>query len=149
MNDLEELTLNECLTLLGDGVVGRVAMVTPMGPRILPVNYTMYEDDIIFRTTPDGELSRFAVDSELAFEVDHLDPDHRQGWSVVAVGTAQVVDDAVELATIKREWNPEPWARGLRHLYVRVSWRDITGRRIGSDYQGPLLGSSSDRATRS
>jgi nitroimidazol reductase NimA-like FMN-containing flavoprotein (pyridoxamine 5'-phosphate oxidase superfamily) len=139
MKELVELTLNECLTLLGESVVGRVAMVTPVGLRLLPVNYTMYEDEIIFRTSPSSELGTYAVGSELAFEIDHLDHEKHEGWSVVALGTAEIIDDPKELADIKRHWDPQPWAPGLRHLYLRIVWRDITGRRIGSEVSDPPL----------
>ena len=66
--------------------MGRVAMATPVGPRIVPVNYTLHGDAIVFRTAPYSELSTYGWNTELAFEVDHLDSRPTQGWSVVAVG---------------------------------------------------------------
>lgn len=140
MNELVELTLDECMTLLGHGVVGRVAMVTPMGLRILPVNYAMYDDEIVFRTAPGSELGLYGVNSELAFEIDHLDQERREGWSVMAVGTAEAVVDPTELAEIKHGWDPQPWASGLRHLYLKLVWRDITGRRVGNAFTDPVSG---------
>src|SRR4051812_20203936 len=54
-----ELTVDECVDLLNGGVFGRVALSTPVGPRIVPVNYAMYGDDIVFRTTPYSELGTY------------------------------------------------------------------------------------------
>lgn len=134
MNEPIELTVDECLELLTSGVVGRVAMCTPMGPRILPVNYAMYDDAVVFRTTPYSELASYGLNSDLAFEIDHLDYEKHQGWSVVAIGRAAPVEDQDELRDIQAGWDPSPWAGGRRHLYLKLRWRDVTGRRLGHDW---------------
>ena len=28
-------------------------------------------------------------------------------------------------------WDPRPWAGGSRLLYLRLPWRELTGRRLG------------------
>ena len=88
-------------------------MATPVGPRIVPVNYSLHGDAIVFRTAPYSELSTYGWDTDLAFEVDHLDYEAHQGWSVVAIGRAHVVDDPDEVQRIRREWEPRPWAAGV------------------------------------
>ena len=129
-----ELTIEECLELLNGGIVGRVALSTPSGPRIVPLNYAIYEDSIVFRTTPYSELGTYGWNTDLAFEIDHLDYEKHQGWSVVAVGRASPVEDPVELREIRAGWDPTPWAGGQRYLYIRLRWRDLTGRRLGGDW---------------
>jgi uncharacterized protein len=126
-----EMTVDECLELLGGGVMGRVAMCTPMGPRIIPINYAMHDDAIVFRTTPYSELGTYGWKTDLAFEIDQFDYEKHQGWSVVAVGRPEVVEDPDELADIRATWDPTPWVGGRRHLYIRLRWRDLTGRIIG------------------
>ncbi len=121
----------ECRDLLACGVVGRVAMATPVGPRIVPVSYSLYGDAIVFRTAPYSELSTYGWDTDLAFEVDDLDYDTQQGWSVVAVGRAHVVSDHDEVQRIRRECETQPWAAGTRNLYVALAWRQLTGVRLG------------------
>ncbi len=121
----------ECRDLLVGGVVGRVAMATPVGPRIVPVSYSVYGDAIVFRTAPYSELSTYGWDTDLAFEIDDLDYDTQQGWSVVAVGRAHVMSDHDEVQRIRREWEPQPWAGGTRNLYVALVWRQLTGVRLG------------------
>jgi nitroimidazol reductase NimA-like FMN-containing flavoprotein (pyridoxamine 5'-phosphate oxidase superfamily) len=108
-------------------------MATPVGPRIVPVSYRVYGDAIVFRTTPYSELSTYGWDTDLAFEVDDLDHEAHAGWSVVAIGRAQVVDDPDEVQRIRREREPQPWAAGSRQLYVRLTWRKLTGIRLGDD----------------
>lgn len=129
-----ELTVEECLELLSGGVIGRVALATPVGPRIVPVNYAVHDQAIIFRTAPYSELGTYGWNTELAFEVDHIDYEHHQGWSVVALGRAELVEDPDELREIREGWDPRPWAGGQRNLYMKLTWRDLTGRRLGGDW---------------
>jgi uncharacterized protein len=127
-----ELSYDRCLELLSGGVVGRIAVCTPSGPRILPVNYSVVHDSIVFRTTPYSLLGTHAWDTKLAFEVDHIDHEHRQGWSVVATGNGAMIDDPDELAAIRSHSDPQPWPSGAqRLLYVRLRWDELTGRRLG------------------
>lgn len=130
MGTLEELTLDECRELLATRQVGRLALTTPAGLRIYPVNYALQGDDIVFRTLPYGEVANNAVDAQVAFSVDRLDDDLRTGWHVLAVGTCRRVETPGEVHAIRDEADPEPWAAGLRTLYFRIAWDDLTGRRI-------------------
>ena len=134
MSSSVQLGAAECRDLLAGGVVGRVAMATPVGPRIVPVNYSLHGDAIVFRTAPYSELSTYGWNTELAFEVDHLDYELHQGWSVVAIGRAHVVDDPEEVQRIRQDWEPRPWAPGSRHLHVMLPWRQLTGLRLGDDW---------------
>lgn len=127
-----QLSAAECRDLLAAGLVGRVAMATPIGPRIAPVNYSVNGDAIVFRAAPDTEMSSYGWDTVLAFEVDDLDLDHdaaSQGSSVVAVGPAHPVTDAVEIDRVRAGWNPRSWAPGPRNVYVELVWRGLTGQR--------------------
>jgi nitroimidazol reductase NimA-like FMN-containing flavoprotein (pyridoxamine 5'-phosphate oxidase superfamily) len=109
-------------------------MATPIGPRIVPVNYSLHGDAIVFRTAPYSELSTYGWNVDLAFEVDHFDYEAHQGWSVVAIGRAHVVDDPDEVQRIRQEWDPRPWAPGSRNLYVMLPWRELSGIRLGKDW---------------
>jgi nitroimidazol reductase NimA-like FMN-containing flavoprotein (pyridoxamine 5'-phosphate oxidase superfamily) len=134
MNEPRELTNAECVHFLSAGVVGRVAMSAPDGPRIAPVNYAVHDDAIVFRTSPYSEMSAYGWDSELAFEVDELDYETLQGSSVVARGRGRVVEEPEEIAAIHNAWEPRPWAGGSRNVYVKLAWRELTGRRVGDDW---------------
>jgi hypothetical protein len=130
-----ELSLAECLDLLHDGEVGRVGLCTPTGPRIVPVNYAMHDRDILVRTAAHSQLATYALNSDVAFEIDHLDRQRHRGWSVVATGHALPVSDPEEVLDIRRRWEPRPWADGPRTLFLKISLRDITGRRLGDDWR--------------
>ena len=135
MQQLVELSSDACRELLGREEVGRVALCTPVGPRILPVNYTVHEDSVFFRTMPYSVLGTYGRDADLALEIDRLDYENHEGWSVVVVGHAMMVDDSNELRQIRLDWDPQPWAGGHRYLYVRLHMREISGRRIVTQHR--------------
>lgn len=129
-----ELTYAKCEELLRAAIVGRVVFNTEAGPRVVPVNYTTVGDAVVFRTTPYSELGTHVAGQPLAFEIDHIDYQDHKGWSVVAVGTGEVVEDTTALEDADPFWNPKPWAGGARVLYVRMPWTQLTGRRIGGGW---------------
>jgi nitroimidazol reductase NimA-like FMN-containing flavoprotein (pyridoxamine 5'-phosphate oxidase superfamily) len=129
-----QLATSECEALLRGGVVGRVAVSTPGGPHIVPINYSIVGSAIILRTTPYSVLGSHGRDSLLAFEVDYFDHAHKRGWSVVARGRADVVHERVELNEIERSWPPQPWVTGPRPLFLKLAWNEISGRQLGDDW---------------
>lgn len=134
MNELLELPPEKCEELLRASIVGRVAFSTPDGPQIVPVNYTTVGDAVLFRTTPYSQLGANAAGSALAFEIDHFDYDDHKGWSVVAHGVGERVEDTSGLEDLTPFWNPKPWAGGARVLYIRLPWKALTGRRVGGGW---------------
>jgi nitroimidazol reductase NimA-like FMN-containing flavoprotein (pyridoxamine 5'-phosphate oxidase superfamily) len=131
MAELRELTYAECRALLVREQAGRVAVATPDGPHIIPLNYSVVDESIIFRTTPFSLLATYARNAKLAFEVDHFHREHQLGWSVVARGRADVITDNDELARVRKIWAPLPWADGARNLHFRLTWSELTGRSLG------------------
>jgi uncharacterized protein len=130
-----ELSPRECRELMRERVVGRIAICTASGPEIFPINYVVDGDSIVFRTAPYSTLGTYSWDAEIAFEVDHADVEHKTGWSVLAVGHAELIDDPNEVAALRLSGGPEPWAEGPRRLYIRLKWTRLTGRRIGEDWR--------------
>lgn len=129
-----DLAETECAELIRAGLVGRVAVCTPNGPHIVPVNYSVVDDAVVIRTTPYSLLGSNAKGSVLALEVDQFDYDNQRGWSVVARGRCDVVVDPDELEHIRGTWNPATWAKGGRTLYLRMRWTEISGRRLGQGW---------------
>jgi uncharacterized protein len=134
MPESRDLDPQECERLLRAGVVGRVALSTPDGPHIIPVNYSVFEDTIVTRTSSYSVLGTYGRNAMLAFEVDHIDHERHVGWSVVARGRgwAEVEPDAI--TRIREAWQPRPWASGNRNLYLRIRWETLTGRCLGADW---------------
>ena len=131
MSEVDELSYATCRSLLAGGVFGRAGVCTEEGPRILPVNYSVVAETVLVRTTPGGMLARYGVGAPMVFEVDHVNYGDHRGWSVIATGQGELVEDAEELALVRRTWDPRPWAGGPRPAYVRLRWTELTGRRLG------------------
>jgi uncharacterized protein len=129
-----ELEQWECESLLRSHVVGRVGLVAEDGPHVIPVNYSVVDEAIVFRTTPYGLLGTVGRDSTLAFEIDQFDHERQRGWSVLARGPSEAVDDRDELAHIESVWPPQPWASGARQLHIRLRWTHLSGRKLGSGW---------------
>jgi uncharacterized protein len=126
---LVELDRAECMELLAAKTVGRIAYATESGARILPVNYILVGDSVIFRTVPAGEIFHHAVNSNCAFEIDETDEFFQQGWSVVAVGRLELATDD-DFAQMRYGKLPEPWAGGDRWMFVRLPCEQVSGRRV-------------------
>ena len=119
----------ECMELLAAKSVGRIAYASDAGARILPVNYVLVDDSVIFRTVADGEIFHHALSSICAFEIDETDEFFQSGWSVVVVGRLQLAteDDFAHMLYGKL---PEPWAGGNRYMFVRLPCDHVSGRRV-------------------
>lgn len=131
----QELDAAECLRLVAGQQIGRVAYNGRLGPMVLPVNYRLFEDSIVFRTAQgsamDEDLTTGIADAEylIAFEIDELDPDRQEGWSVLIHGSAHHVTDADERSSLTQA-GVTPWVGGVRDLYMRIRPTHIAGRRI-------------------
>ena len=126
----QHLPPEECRELLAAKSVGRVGFNGPDGVQVLPVNYVVHRRSIFFRTAADGALATAIRHSRVAFEIDDIDEFLQGGWSVVAVGDAEVVDDPATLVELWGDQGPKPWAVGLRTQFVRITPIRLTGRRV-------------------
>ncbi|WP_428849078.1 pyridoxamine 5'-phosphate oxidase family protein [Streptomyces griseorubens] len=110
--------------------VGRIAVTASGGhPAVVPVNYEVVDDEIVFRTKS-GSVPAAAAGTEVAFEVDHVDEALSRGWSVLAVGPASVVTEPGTVRELTRRAHTEPWAGGTRDVWVAIRPTRVTGKRI-------------------
>ncbi len=133
---LIELSREECLELLGGERIGRVGVTVRAIPVILPVNYVMIDDCIVFRTVVGTKLAVATYNAVVAFEADSYDLDGIAGWSVLAVGRSSVIVEPAMLARL-RTAPLEAWAVSeAAHDYVQVEATRLTGRRF--DHRPPM-----------
>lgn len=125
----EPLDESESRRLLASVRWGRCGWSAADGPRILPVNYTLLDGNVFFRTALYGSLADAANGGAVALEADELDERLSSGWSVVVLGRAEQVQDPAELSSLFRRL-PEPWAPGSRPVLVRILVSQMTGRRF-------------------
>ncbi|TDB96837.1 pyridoxamine 5'-phosphate oxidase family protein [Actinomadura sp. 7K534] len=130
--DLEELERAQCMALLGEGGIGRIAFDDGEGPTVVPVNYAVDGDAVVFRTSVSGRLNRSLLTSVVggevraAFEVDRYDEASREGWSVLLRGGVHPLSDEEKAAAAQ----VEPWPGGEREAWFRLAAREVSGRRV-------------------
>jgi nitroimidazol reductase NimA-like FMN-containing flavoprotein (pyridoxamine 5'-phosphate oxidase superfamily) len=126
---LELLTDEECRRLLAMCEVGRVGITIGALPAIFPVNYRVIDGAIVFRTSPGSKLSAAAAGAVVAFEVDDYEAADRSGWSVLAIGRAEIVFD-LDLTLRVLATRLEPYVEGFRTSIVRIEPTLLSGRRL-------------------
>ena len=127
-NGLELLSREECLRLMRQVPVGRVGVVVGGIPVVVPVNFTLLDDDVIFRTGTGTKLAAAVTRSAVSFEVDSLELGAHAGWSVLVTGGASEItrpDQRAAAAVL----GLESWIPG-RERYIRIRSEVITGRRL-------------------
>ena len=132
---MDHLDEAECLRLISPGGIGRLVYVGRYGLTVFPVNYKLYEGSIMFRTgqdSPTGEDLQTGIahaEYSVAFEIDDIDPDAREGWSVLIHGPAHHMTTDAERASVE-ESGVEPWPGGPKERAIRITPHRIVGRRL-------------------
>ena len=91
---LERLSEAECLELLANGGLGRLAYTSRYRPTALPVAYTIDGGSIVLGTWDpvlfDEDLRTGIAQAEyqVAVEADQIDVEAREGWFVLVRGAA-------------------------------------------------------------
>ena len=127
---LEILTFGDCLRLLGSVPVGRIGFFADGEIVILPVNYLVDGQDVVFRTGAGSKLSSISNKNLVGFEADSYNETARSGWSVVVSGFTEVVDSDDEIDRLN-DLGLEPWARAKEDVptWIRIRPTSVTGRR--------------------
>jgi len=129
MATLTELDEDECSALLRGNHTGRVAFVSGERPVILPVNYVLDGELIVFRTAPGQKLAEIPM-RHVAFEIDGTTADG-SAWSVLAQGQAWEMTDAIGKAAEALRAIPIPiQAPGDKDHWIAIKVTQLTGRRI-------------------
>lgn len=128
---LTSLSRDECLKLLEQRNIGRLAVVIKDQLHILPLNYAADEDGVIVFRTAELTASTEASLANVAFEIDEIDLAGRQGWSVVVRGFGREITGAIDRDSERLLRMPvHPWAPGQRDRWFKITPKEITGRRL-------------------
>lgn len=131
--DLKEIPEEECLALLAGRTVGRLVVVHEDGPQTFPVNYVLDGRTVAIRTDPGSNLD-WATLGRVAFEVDDIDEERQEGWSVLVQGVGRDVTEGVDAWSERlRSHELHPWAGGERRHWIAIASPRITGRRLRHD----------------
>jgi uncharacterized protein len=136
---LEILSFGDCLRLLDSVTVGRIGFFANGEIVILPVNYLMDGQDVIFRTGIGSKLRMVGSKNLVGFEADAYDARTRSGWSVVVSGFTEAVKSDEEIRRLN-DLGLQSWARAAEDVstwirmkdaptWIRIRSTSITGRR--------------------
>jgi hypothetical protein len=115
------LDVDECLVLLRWETIGRLAYAQRGEPPIVvPVNFVLVDDDIIFRSH-DGPKLDAIREQPVSLQADRYHWYQRTGWSVLVRGVAH------EFLADETTPNPEPWGPGSKDHWLRLVPTAITG----------------------
>lgn len=126
----EVLSRNECQRLLslGAGGVGRVGFVEAGQVVMEPVNYRVFESDVVIQVGPGSILDAARAQTIVSFEIDEVSRAEGQAWSVLAQGLARVIDgDHLEGA---HPVGTVPLVPEEGRSIVRIRTGVLTGRRF-------------------
>jgi nitroimidazol reductase NimA-like FMN-containing flavoprotein (pyridoxamine 5'-phosphate oxidase superfamily) len=118
----EALEPEECRRLLASRRVARVAFVTGDDVVVLPVSYMLDDRGVlVFSTSSQGLLGRLVEGARVSVQLDDVEEDLQNGWSVLGVGRA----DRYEGSAV-----PQAWVPGHDDLRIGVTIETLTGRAV-------------------
>lgn len=126
---LDEVTSRQ---LLGTVRVGRVALPDDPSPTVLPVDFVVHGDHVLFRTVEGAKLDVAHAHGPASFQADGVDPTFDTGWSVLVRGHLVELDSPSddEQAAIDRL---HPLVGGDRAHVVALTIESLSGRRVLQD----------------
>jgi nitroimidazol reductase NimA-like FMN-containing flavoprotein (pyridoxamine 5'-phosphate oxidase superfamily) len=130
-NGLEVLTRDECLRLLGEKSVGRLGLTVGALPTVIPVNYRLIGDRVYFRTSTSERIRAATNCAVVAFEVDAIDEERHDGWTVVVTGVTEPIEHRDNLERLEEIGVPQ-WTPADQPRLVSISTEVMAGRRLSS-----------------
>ena len=120
-----ELSDLESWDFLRNQELGRLAFHLLGEVHIVPINYAVDDQRLLFRTAEGSKLLGVTMNDDVAFEVD--DVVGEEATSVIVRGSAHVLEgsDAYVADTVRLR----PWLEGAKFNVVAIDVTEITGRR--------------------
>lgn len=133
MDRMSAMERGDCLHLLSERSIGRVAFTAHALPAIRSLAYSLVGDEVVLYTRS-GSLAERLDGQVVAFAVDELGGGSAPDWSVVVTGLAQRAGEAGELPV---PTEAEEAIRGQAPpQLVRITSGLITGRWDGAVRSG-------------
>lgn len=131
MTSLRVLDEAECLRLLRSATLGRLGFAARSLPVVLPVNYIVDSDRLLFATEASSILAA-AINADVAcLEIDDHDVMDHTGWSVLVTGHLRELTAAEAQETARR--NPLPlWRAMPAPQVIELSIDMVSGRRLAT-----------------
>lgn len=119
------LSEDDAWARLGSQKYGRLATSVGGVVDLVPVNFVVDNQSIVFRTAAGSKLAGLAVNGAVVFEADEIG--ENDGWSVVVHGTARILERDDEIAAAE-QLDLRPFVPTVKRTFVRVTPERVTGR---------------------
>jgi nitroimidazol reductase NimA-like FMN-containing flavoprotein (pyridoxamine 5'-phosphate oxidase superfamily) len=126
---MEVLDVQQCWELLASVEVGRLAVAAAGDVDIFPLNFAIDDGAILFRSAEGTKLVEVVLSGRVAFEVDGYEPARGRAWSVVAKGSAELIDRFSEIYRVE-DLPLFPWNASPKERFVRIVPDKLSGRRF-------------------
>ncbi|MBE4716718.1 pyridoxamine 5'-phosphate oxidase family protein [Pseudarthrobacter sp. AB1] len=127
--EAEILDLDDCWRLLGETTLGRLAVIVDGHPDVFPVNFTVDNQTLVFRTGSGTKQQAIEADDIVALEADAVSAEFGFAWSVVVKGRAEeTTPTGPAMDEIRRALFP--WQGVGQDLLIRITPQAVTGRRF-------------------
>lgn len=131
MTSLQVLDQDECLRLLQSATLGRLGFSARSLPVVLPVNYVVDRDRIVFATEASSILAAAINEDVACLEIDDHDTLDHTGWSVLVTGKLRELSPA-EAADATRVHPLPSWRAMPSPQVVELSIDMVSGRRLAT-----------------
>ncbi|WP_081684290.1 pyridoxamine 5'-phosphate oxidase family protein [Granulicoccus phenolivorans] len=121
------LSEDECWELLKAQEFGRLAYILSDRIQMVPVNYAVNGQTLVFRTARGSKLAGVMSNAAVVFEVDAIDDGAEVGRSVVLHGVADVLP--AEAEPMIEQLGLRPWLDTVKPTLVLITPDELTGRR--------------------
>ena len=117
------LNAEQCWDLLRSQELGRLAFRLTDEVHLVPINYAVVDERILFRTAEGDKLLGITMHPEVVFEIDSHD--HETAQSVILRGTARRLEEHEEheVSDLLRSWVSTP-----KYNVVEITPTEVTGR---------------------
>ncbi len=129
---ITKLSTERCWELLREDAFGRLAF--RMGPEVhvVPLNYAVDGETLLFRTAGGDKLLGVTMHPEVVFEIDAYD--ETSAHSVIVRGLARRLEENEEHRA--DDIGLRPWLPTLKYNVVEIKPTEITGRAFKLDRTG-------------
>lgn len=126
---MERFSEAESLDLAATVPIGRILYSRYALPAVFIVNFKLDGRDPVFRTRKGPMFGAGVAETVVAFEVDRIDEQARDGWFVTFLGRAKLITGPAERARLAG-LDVDPWAPGERDHFIKIVTEKVIGRRI-------------------
>ncbi len=115
----------QCWQLLENTRHGRLGLRVSDELDLVPVNIVARDQKIYFRSAPGNKLAELTINPKILVEADGILSD--QAWSVLARGTARVLETEAEIE-FAESLGIDPWVPTYKDFFIEVDVTRVTGR---------------------